>query len=165
MAVDWVGTITKVFGAIGQYLLKNWLFQVDPMGGEHVVYTYERGDSPHVDVSFSLRVHNRNSSPTTLYPERLAVKLENGEADDFPLPDVYLHGDLPSSLEPGRRIEIGGSSTLEVAFYSRKYYPTLPLPNCYLSGRPLEAAIRIAETFGNHREIRVRLASKGVTKQ
>ena len=163
MALDWVGAITKVFGALSQFLLKNWLFQVEPMGGQYVVYTYERGDSPHVDVWLSVRVHNRNSSPTTLYAERLTVKLENRKDDDFPLPNVYPYGDFDSLFDGSRRIEVGGSSTVEVGFSSRKYYATLP--DCYLSGRPLEVTIGVAETFGNHREVRSQVVSKEVVRQ
>lgn len=163
MAVGWVGAITKFLGPIGQFFLKNWLFRVEPIGGDFVVYTFERGDSPYVGVWLSVRVHNRNNSPTTLWAERLTVKLDNRTDDDFPLPAVHQYGDLDSLFDGSKRIEIGGSSTLEVAFSSRKWYTALP--GSYLSGGPLEATIGVAETFGNHREVRTQLVLKEVVRQ
>jgi hypothetical protein len=163
MALDWVGVITKVFGAIGQRILRQWLFELEPIGGHYVVYSYERGDAPFISVWFSVRVHNRNSSPTTLYAERLTVELGGGREDDFPLPSVAPYGDIDSLFEQGKSIAVGASSTFEVAFASRKHHATLP--EYYLSGQSLDATIGIAETFGNHREVRVQLDSKGVVKQ
>jgi hypothetical protein len=91
------------------------------------------------------------------------VKLDNRTEDDFPLPAVHDYDDLDSLFDGSKRIDIGGSSTLEIAFSSRKGYRTLP--GCYLSGGPLEATIGLAETFGNRCKVQSQLALKEVVRQ
>lgn len=151
MPVDVVGIITKFSRAIGQRALRKWLLAAEAVEGKYVVYISEKGESPFVDVLLSLRVHNRNDSPTTLYAERMTVKPTGGVEVNFPLPKVSHFGEIIPLGTESTRIEIGASSTLEVTFDSRKYFRELP--DGYLKELPLDVKIRIAETFGNHREV------------
>jgi len=163
MALDIVGTATKVFGALAQRLLRKWLFEVEFISGKYVVSTYERGDSPRVDVWLSIRVHNRNNSPTTVFPDRLVITLADGEEDCFDLPTVAPYGRLVSPFEASRQIQVGGSSTLELTFSSSKYFPRLP--DSYLRGIPPRVTLRLAETFGNRREVSGMLEFGQILKQ
>lgn len=151
MPMDVVGIITKVSRAIGQRALRKWLLAAEVVEGKYVVYISNRGESPFVDVLLSLRVQNRNNSPTTLYAERMTVRPSGGVEVSFPLPKLSHFGEVIPLGTEGNRIEIGASGTTEVTFNSRKYFRDLP--EGYLKELPLDVKIRIAETFGNHREV------------
>ncbi len=163
MPLDWIGITTKVFSSIGQRIFKRWLFEAEVVEGKYVVYISNRGDSPYVDVWLSLRVHNRNNSPTTLYAERMTVKPNPGVEDSFPRPGIRHFGEFRPSASEHNRIEIGGSSTLEITFDSRKYFRELP--KGYLEELPLDITVRVAETYGNHRELTGRVECVQILKQ
>ena len=161
MPGEWVALITRAARPIGQRLLRKWLFEAELIEAKSVVYTSERGENPFVDILAFVRVHNRNHSPTTLYCERITVKFRDGTEDSFPPATGDASGTMPTHGE--KMIQLGGSSTLEVRFYSRKPQRTLPSP--YLDGSPLELTITLAETFGSRREITGELNSRNIVRK
>jgi hypothetical protein len=56
---------------------KRFQFQAEFVGAKREVYTYKNGDAPFVTVWIRVRLHNRNSEPTTVYPRKVSVKLKD----------------------------------------------------------------------------------------
>lgn len=156
-----IGLATKVFGAIGQFLLRKWLFKAEFVGGACVVYVSERGDSPFVSIQARVRVHNRNSSPTAVFCERTAVQLPDGTEDSFPL--ATGSESVVRAMTQDRMIQIGGASTTEITFYSCRHNP--PQLDAYLSGHPVEIRLSLGETFGCRLEITRSLGAPQVVRQ
>src|SRR5216684_2318132 len=73
--LHWVSWATKAFGYVGQFVLRPWLFDAEFLGASRTVYTFERGDSPYVSIGATVRIHNRNNAPTTVFVRSIAVKL------------------------------------------------------------------------------------------
>jgi len=49
-------------------------FEVELLGASRSIYTFERGDSPYVDIGATVRIHNRKDNPTTVFVRSIAVK-------------------------------------------------------------------------------------------
>lgn len=161
--MDVFGIITKVLGPLGRRLVRRCLISVEVVEGKYVVYMSERGDSPYVDILLTLRVHNRNNRPTSVYAERFSAgPAEDAEAD-FPLPKVSHFGDFTMLGGGHDRIEIGSSSTADVTFDSRKHFRELP--EGYLREHPLQVKIRVAETYGNRRDVIAKAGCVQVLRQ
>ena len=74
----WVSWATKVFGYIAQFILRPWLFDAELLGASRTVYTSTIGNSPFVDIGASVRIHNRNNTPTTVFVRSIGVRLAHG---------------------------------------------------------------------------------------
>jgi len=163
---DWIGWTTRVLGPIGQRLLKRWLFEVEFLGGQRTVYTYERGDSPFVDIGISVRVHNRNHAPTTVYVRSIAVRLSNGTERGLERAVMIRPGPI-TSLRGGSEefncYEVPGCSSVELTLSTRKYNPQ-ELSE-YLENSSPAVVLELGETFGNRRKLFGPLKFGGIYKQ
>lgn len=131
------------------------LFEIEFLDGKYVVYISERGDSPFVDVSATLRIHNRKSSTTTVWCETLKVKLD-GMADDFDLPELKPTGARSSALEKHEKLQVGATSTIDINLYSRKRHLD-QIPEPYLSGANVQLMVVLKETFGASQQVEGKL--------
>jgi hypothetical protein len=162
---DWVGWATRVLGPIGQRALKRWLFDAEFLGGSRTVYTSERGDSPFVDIGISVRVHNRNSSPTTVHVRNIAIRLPSGIERGLERAVMIRPGPISSldDLAEYNGFDIPGPSTRELTLHTRKYNP--PDLNDYLEPSAPQIVVELGETFGNRRKLVGPLKFGGVYKQ
>lgn len=162
---DWIGWATRVFGPIGQRLLRRWLFEAEFLGGSRTVYTFERGDSPYVAIGVSVRVHNRNSAPTTVHVRSIAVRLPSGTDRGLERPVMIQPGPISTldDLVEYLGFDIPGSSTRPLTISTRKYNP--PDLNDYLESAAPQVVVELGETFGNRRKLIGPLKFGGVYKQ
>jgi hypothetical protein len=141
------------------------LFDAEFLGGQRTVYTSERGDSPYVDIGIRIRVHNRNSAPTTVYVGSIAVKLPSGTERGLERPAIIRPGPIRSldDLIEYEGFDIPGSSTRPLTISTKKYNP--PDLNDYLEHSSPQIVVELGETFGNRRKLIGPLKFGGIYKQ
>ena len=149
----WVSWTTKVFGYIAQFILRPWLFEAELLGASRTVYTSKIGDSPFVDIGASVRIHNRNNTPTTVFVRSIAVKLSNGMETGLGRAVMIRPGPISSieDMAGFNSYEVPGSSSVELSLSTRKYNPADL--NEYLEGATPRIELDLGETFGNHRKL------------
>ncbi len=145
----WVSWTTKVFGYIGQFFLRRWLFDAEFLGASRTVYTFERGESPYVDIGASVRVHNRNTAPTTVYVRGIGVKLTSRMERGLDRAVMIRPGPISSmdDLAGYNSYEVPGPSSMELTLSTRKYNPS-DLSE-YLERASPQIELELGETFGN----------------
>ncbi len=161
---DWIGQATRV-SSIAQWLLRRWLFEAEYLGGSRTVYTFERGDSPFVNIGVSIRVHNRNSAPTTVHVRSIAVRLANGTERGLERAVMIRPGPISSidDLEGFNCYEVPGCSSVELTLSTRKYNP--PELSDYLEGASPQIVLELGETFGGRRRLVGTLSFGGMCEQ
>jgi len=149
----WVSWTTKVFGYIAQFILRPWLFEAELLGASRTVYTSKIGDSPFVDIGASVRIHNRNNTPTTVFVRSIAVKLSNGMETGLGRAVMIRPGPISSieDMAGFNSYEVPGSSSVELSLSTRKYNPADL--NEYLEGATPRIELDLGETLGNHRKL------------
>lgn len=148
---DWIGFSTRVFGFFGRRVLRRWLFEAEFLGATRAVYISKSGqNSPRVLIRVGVRVHNRNSAPTTVYVRNIAVKLRSGIDRKLEPPDVMESGPIGSmdDLVSGRHHELGGYFARELVFFTRRWNPEKLTE--YQEGASPQVILELGETFGNH---------------
>lgn len=143
---------------------KRWEFQAEYVGASRTVFTYENGNSPWMTVWIQVRVHNRNSVPTTVYPLRVSVKLKDSTDKSFQkatiFPGTQVSFDNPEEFT---QFEVAASGTTELLFNSRRYNP--PQIAEYLQDGPLPITLELGETYGKVCEITGPMKLAGIEKQ
>jgi len=150
---DWIGLATKVLGPVGQRILKRWLFEAEFLGASRSVYTFERGDSPFVNIGVSVRVHNRNNAPTTVYVRSIAVRLASGMERGLNRAVMVRPGPISSmdDMEGFNCYEVPSCSSVELTLSTRKHNPS-ELSE-YLENSSPQIVLELGETFGNRRKL------------
>jgi hypothetical protein len=161
----WVSWATKVFGYFGQFILKPWLFDAEFLGASRTVYTYKNGNSPFVDIGASVRVHNRNNTPTTVFVRSIGVKLANGMERGLDRAVMIKPGPISSMDDVAgfNSYEVPGCSSFELTLSTRKYNPADL--NEYLEEGSPQIELELSETFGNHRKLTGPMKFGGVHNQ
>jgi hypothetical protein len=162
---DWIGLTTRVLGPFGQRLLKRWLFEAELLGAARTVYTFESGDSPYVSIGATVRVHNRNSVPTTLHVRSVAVKLPNRTERALERAVMVRPGPVRSmdDMAGFNSYELLGCSSVELTLSTRVWNP--PNLDDYLENGSPQIVLELGETFGNHRKLVGQLKFQGVYEQ
>ena len=124
-------------------------FEVELLGASRSIYTFERGDSPYVDIGATIRIHNRKDSPTTVFVRRIAVKVANGIERGLERAVMIRPGPISSieDIAGFNSYEVPGCSSVELTLSTRKYNPS-DLGE-YLENSSPEIIIELGETFGN----------------
>jgi len=163
--MQWVGWATKTFSYAAQFFLRRWLFDAELLGASRSVYTSERGDSPYVTIGASVRVHNRNSAPTTVFVRSIAVKLASGIDGGLDRAVMIRPGPISSMEEIAgyNSYEVPGPSSLDLTLSTKKYNP--PLLSEYLEGASPQIELVLGETFGNSRKLTGSMKFGGLYKQ
>jgi hypothetical protein len=161
----WIGWATKTFSYIGQVALKRWLFQTELLGAGRDVYTFESGDSPYVSIGASVRIHNRNSAPTTVYVRSIAVRLASGTEMGLERAVMVRPGPINSSgdIAGFNSYEVPGCSTVELTLLTRKNNP--PDLEAYLENSSIQIVIELGETFGNRCKLVGPMKFRGIYRQ
>lgn len=163
--MHWVSWATKTFSYIGQIVLRRWLFDVELLGASRSVYTSERADPPYVTIGASVRVHNRNSAPTTVFVRSIAVKLASGMDTGLDRAVMIRPGPMSSAEDFAvyNSYEVPGPSSLALTLSTRKYNP--PDLSEYLEGASPQIELVLGETFGNSRKLTGPIKFGGLYKQ
>ena len=163
--MQWVSWATKTFSYVGQIFLKRWLFNVELLGASRSVYTSDRGDSPHVTIGVSVRVHNRNSAPTTVFVRSIGVKLASGVERGLDRAVMLQPGPIGSmnDLAGYNNYEVPGCSSMELTLSTRKYNP--PDLEEYLESSSPQIVLALGETFGNSRTLTGPMKFGGLYKE
>jgi hypothetical protein len=150
----WVSWATKVFGYIAQFILKPWLFDAEFLGASRTVYTSKVGNfPPFVDIGASVRIHNRNNTPTTVFVRSIAVKLATGMETGLGRAVMIRPGPISSieDIAGFNSYEVPGCSSVELSLSTKKYNPTDL--NEYLEKFTPQIELELGETFGNHKKL------------
>jgi len=160
----WIGYATRVFGIIGQRLLRRWLFEAELVGASRTIYTYQH-NSPFVDIFATIRVHNRNNAPTTVHVRSIAVRLPHGTERGLERAVMMRPGPLSSEddLAGFNSYEVLGNASAELTLSTRKYNP--PDLSDYLENSYPQIVLELGETFGNRCKLIGPLKFGGVHKQ
>jgi len=145
---EWIGWATKTFSYIGQVALKHWLFQAELLGAARTVYTSEHGDSPYVNIGASVRVHNRNHAPTTVYVRSIAVRLASGVEIGLERAVMVRPGPISpiEDIAGFNSYEVPGCSTVELTLSTRKYNP--PDLDEYLEDSSPQIVVELVKHLG-----------------
>ncbi len=129
------------------------VFEVELLGASRSIYTFERGDSPYVDIGATVRIHNRKDNPTTVFVRRIAVKVANGIEKGLERAVMIRPGPISSieDMAGFNSYEVPGCSSVELTLSTRKYNPS-DLGE-YLENSSPEIVIELGETFGNSRKL------------
>jgi hypothetical protein len=141
------------------------VFEVELLGASRSIYTFERGDSPYVDIGATVRIHNRNDSPTTVFVRSIAVKVAIGVERGLERAVMIRPGPISSIEDVAgfNSYEVPGCSSVELTLSTRKYNPS-DLGE-YLEGSSPEIVIDLGETFGNSRKLMGPMKFGGAYKQ
>src|SRR6267142_4449751 len=129
------------------------VFEVELLGASRSIYIFERGDSPYVVIGATVRIHNRNDSPTTVFVRSIAVKVAIGVERGLERAVMIRPGPISSieDLTGFNSYEVPGCSSVELTLSTRKYNPS-DLGE-YLENSSPEIVIDLGETFGNSRKV------------
>jgi hypothetical protein len=164
MHVPWLNFVTRSFGFVARKIFKAWLFEAEFLQAWRNVYTNKNGDSPFVNIFISVRTHNKNSAPTTVYVRDLEVKLKQETDRGFERAIIRQTGFLKSDfMEMEDHYDMPPCSSVELLFCSRRFNP--PGIDEYLDNSPLSIALEIGETFGNHFRLTGALILQEVVRQ
>jgi hypothetical protein len=150
----WVSWTTKVFGYIAQFILRPWLFEAELLGASRTVYSSTTsGTSPAVNIGASVRIHNRNNTPTTVFVRSIGVKLATGMETGLGRAVMIRPGPISSmeDLAGFNSYEVPGCSSVELSLSTTKYNP-VDL-NQYLEKAAPQIELELGETFGNHKKL------------
>jgi hypothetical protein len=149
----WVSWATKVFGYFAQFFLRPWLFDAELLGASRSVYTSKMGNAPFVDIGASVRVHNRNNTPTTVFVRSIRVKLASGMESGLGRAVMIRPGPISSmeDIAGFNSYEVPGCSSVELTLSTRKYGPA-DLEE-YLEKSAPQIELELGETFGNHKKL------------
>ena len=149
----WVSWATKVFGYIAQFILRPWLFDAELLGASRTVYTSKSGNSPFVDIGASVRIHNRNNTPTTVFVRSIGVRLAHGMEAGLDRAVMIRPGPISSieDMAGFNTYEVPGCSSVELSLSVRKYNPA-DLKEYFEEASP-KIELELGETFCNHRKL------------
>ena len=105
-----------------------------------------------MDIGASVRIHNRNNTPTTVFVRGVGVKLAHGMEAGLDRAVMIRPGPISSieDIAGFNSYEVPGCSSVELSLSTRKYNPA-DLKEYLEEGSP-KIELEIGETFGNHRK-------------